>query len=68
MLAPLDPSDGEVAFGYAALHKYGVARADVRKVKFRNGLERAFFSMDPRLDAIRLTDPAAIATGAATRR
>ena len=54
LLASLDPANSDVAFAYIALHKYDVARADIKKVKFRNAIERAFFRMDPRLDALRV--------------
>jgi DNA-binding winged helix-turn-helix (wHTH) protein/tetratricopeptide (TPR) repeat protein len=53
LLASLDPRDFDVAFVHVALHRYDLAMADVKRATFRNGLERAFFWMDPRLDAIR---------------
>jgi tetratricopeptide (TPR) repeat protein len=59
MLASLDPRDHDVAFVHIALRRYDLATADLKKATFRNGLERAFFFMDPRLDAIRSTTRAA---------
>jgi DNA-binding winged helix-turn-helix (wHTH) protein/tetratricopeptide (TPR) repeat protein len=55
LLASLDPRDAAVAYVHVALHRYDLAAADVKRATFRNGLERAFFWMDPRLDAIRGT-------------
>jgi DNA-binding winged helix-turn-helix (wHTH) protein/tetratricopeptide (TPR) repeat protein len=55
LLASLPPRDADVAFVHVALHRYDLAISDLKNVKFRNGLERAFFVLDPRLDAIRST-------------
>lgn len=53
LLASLDSHDHDVAFVHVALHRYDLATADLKKATFRNGIERAFFVMDPRLDPIR---------------
>jgi tetratricopeptide (TPR) repeat protein len=53
LLASLDPRDHDIAFVHVALHRYDLAAADLKKATFRNGIERAFFLMDPRLDALR---------------
>jgi DNA-binding winged helix-turn-helix (wHTH) protein/Flp pilus assembly protein TadD len=59
LLATLDPRDHDVAFVHVALHRYDLAAADLKKATFHNGIERAFFVMDPRLDAIRSSVSAA---------
>jgi DNA-binding winged helix-turn-helix (wHTH) protein/tetratricopeptide (TPR) repeat protein len=53
LLRSLDPRDHDIAFVHVALHRYDLATADLKNATFRNGIERAFFLMDPRLDAIR---------------
>lgn len=53
LLASLDSRDHDIAFVHIALHRYDLATADLKKATFRNGIERAFFLMDPRLDVLR---------------